>query len=202
MATPYLGDNDCQNNPGLVLLSEFVESMEGCINSCTKGAGSPAKWLALAEAFRLTLATTRTLIEENGDKLLKISVGAKPVATSITQSREGKIIGAANQYHKDKKENKDALLLYQCGGFYEAFFDDAITLSRELRLALTIRKAGIHTPIPVCGILQESSGPYWSILLEKGYRMVFFRQIEDQKSQDKSLYWRCSWALTPGTSSA
>ncbi|MHC1791988.1 MutS N-terminal domain-containing protein [Solidesulfovibrio sp.] len=202
MATPCLSDNDCQNNPGPVLLSEFVESMEGCIISCTKGAESSAKWHALAEAFRLTLATTRTLIEDDGDKLLKFSVGARPVATNVTQSSEGKVIGAANQYHSDKKNNDDALLLYQYDGYYEAFFDDAITIARELRLALTMRKAGRTTPIPVCGMLEKAAGPYMNILLARGYRMVFFKQIINKESQDKTLHWRSSWALTPGTSSA
>lgn len=86
------------------------------------------------------------------------------------------------QYLKIKRKNPDKLLLYRLGDFYETFFEDAETMSRELELTLTGRDAGsILGRVPLAGIPAKSVETYTEKLVSKGYKIAICEQLEDPK---------------------
>ena len=103
------------------------------------------------------------------------------------------------QYFEIKNQYKDFLLFYRLGDFYEMFFDDAITASRELELTLTGRDCGEAERAPMCGVPFHSADSYISKLIEKGYKVAICEQLEDP-SQTKGLVKRdVIRMITPGT---
>ncbi len=103
------------------------------------------------------------------------------------------------QYFEIKKQYKDYLLFYRLGDFYEMFFDDAKTASRELDLTLTGRDCGEAERAPMCGVPFHSSEGYIGRLIEKGYKVAICEQTEDP-SQAKGLVRReVVRVVTPGT---
>ena len=74
------------------------------------------------------------------------------------------------QYMEVKNQYKDYLLFYRLGDFYEMFFDDAITASRELELTLTGRDCGEEERAPMCGVPFHAADVYIGKLIEKGWR--------------------------------
>ena len=83
------------------------------------------------------------------------------------------------QYFEVKERNKDALLFYRVGDFYEMFFDDAITASKELDLTLTGKDCGQEERAPMCGVPFHSCEPYIAKLVQKGYKVAICEQTED-----------------------
>lgn len=81
------------------------------------------------------------------------------------------------QWHACKAQAKDALLLFRLGDFYEAFYEDAIVISKEIHLTLTKRQQ-----IPMCGVPAHALEAYLDKLLAKGYRIAIAEQMEDPKS--------------------
>ncbi len=103
------------------------------------------------------------------------------------------------QYLDVKKENQDAILFYRLGDFYEMFFDDAKTASKELELALTGRDCGMEERAPMCGVPYHSAEGYIARLIQKGYKVAICEQTEDP-SQAKGLVRReVIRTVTPGT---
>ncbi len=86
------------------------------------------------------------------------------------------------QYVEIKKANKDVIILFRLGDFYEMFFEDAITVSRELELTLTGKTAGLEERIPMCGVPHHSSNLYIEKLIEKGYKVGICEQLEDPRT--------------------
>ncbi len=86
------------------------------------------------------------------------------------------------QYVEIKKDYPDELLFFRLGDFYELFFEDGITASRELELTLTGKNAGLKERIPMCGVPFHSVTPYLEKLIEKGYKVAICEQLEDPKS--------------------
>lgn len=86
------------------------------------------------------------------------------------------------QYMEIKDEYPDELLFYRLGDFYELFFEDGITASRELELTLTGKNAGLKERIPMCGVPFHSVNPYIEKLIEKGYKVAICEQLEDPKT--------------------
>ena len=78
------------------------------------------------------------------------------------------------QYFEVKNQYKDHILFYRLGDFYEMFFDDAITASRELDLTLTGRDCGEPERAPMCGVPFHSAEVYIGKLIEKGYKVTAF----------------------------
>src|SRR5256885_15804757 len=76
------------------------------------------------------------------------------------------------QYHAIKEENPEALLLFRLGDFYELFFDDAVTASRELEITLTARNKAGDNPVPMCGVPYHAADGYIARLLRKGYKEI------------------------------
>lgn len=99
------------------------------------------------------------------------------------------------QYLKIKEDYADALVFFRLGDFYEMFFDDAITASKELEITLTSRDAG--DKIPMCGVPYHSVKPYIQKLLEKGHKIAIAEQITEP---GKGLVEReVIRLITPGT---
>ena len=76
------------------------------------------------------------------------------------------------QYLEIKKQHKDEILFYRIGDFYEMFFDDALTVSRELDLTLTGKQCGLEERAPMCGVPFHSYEGYVARLIAKGYKVV------------------------------
>ena len=86
------------------------------------------------------------------------------------------------QYFEAKRESPDSILFFRLGDFYEMFFNDAKTVSRELDLTLTGRDCGQGERAPMCGIPFHSAEGYITKLLAKGYRVTICDQVEDPKT--------------------
>jgi DNA mismatch repair protein MutS len=101
------------------------------------------------------------------------------------------------QYLAAKRQHPDALLFFRLGDFYELFFDDAKTASRELQLTLTARDKERNTPM--CGVPWHAAETYIARLLRKGYRIAICEQMEDPKLAKKIVRREVTRVLTPGT---
>jgi len=101
------------------------------------------------------------------------------------------------QYWAAKQQHPDALLFFRMGDFYELFFDDAKTASRELQITLTARDR--ERTIPMCGVPWHAAEGYISRLLRKGYRIAICEQLEDPKLTKKIVRRDVTRVLTPGT---
>ncbi len=83
------------------------------------------------------------------------------------------------QYMKLKEQNPDTLLFFRVGDFYEMFFDDALTASRELELTLTGKDCGMEERAPMCGVPYHAVDTYVARLVERGYRVAIGEQMQD-----------------------
>ena len=93
------------------------------------------------------------------------------------------------QYLQIKEQNKDCILFFRLGDFYEMFFDDAKIASRELELTLTGRDCGQEERAPMCGVPFHSYESYVARLVARGYKVAICEQTEDP-SQAKGLVRR------------
>ncbi len=100
---------------------------------------------------------------------------------SIDSVDLNKITPMMRQYIETKKQNRDIILFYRLGDFYEMFFEDAITVSHELELTLTGKSAGLDERIPMCGVPYHSANVYIEKLVAKGYKVGICEQLEDPK---------------------
>ncbi|MGB6687639.1 MAG: DNA mismatch repair protein MutS [Terracidiphilus sp.] len=101
------------------------------------------------------------------------------------------------QWTAAKRETPDALLFFRMGDFYELFYDDAVTASRELELTLTARDR--ERQVPMCGVPYHAVESYLAKLLRKGYRIAICDQMEDPKLTKKIVRREVTRVLTPGT---
>ena len=90
-----------------------------------------------------------------------------------------KITPMMRQYIDIKNKNKDIIILFRLGDFYEVFFEDAVTVSRELELTLTGRSAGLEERVPMCGVPHHAVNVYIEKLVDKGYKVGICEQLED-----------------------
>ena len=89
---------------------------------------------------------------------------------------------AMQRYLEIKREHPDCLLLYRMGDFYETFFEDAVTLSRELEITLTGRDCGAKLGrIPLAGIPVKAVDGYLEKLVAKDIKIAICEQLEDPK---------------------
>ena len=93
------------------------------------------------------------------------------------------------RYLQTKEEYPDSILFYRLGDFYEMFFDDAITASRELELTLTGKNCGLEERAPMCGVPFHSAGVYVQRLVAKGYKVAICEQLSDP-NESKGLVER------------
>lgn len=103
------------------------------------------------------------------------------------------------QYMEVKNRYKEHILFYRLGDFYEMFFDDALTASRELEITLTGRNCGGEEKAPMCGVPYHAAEGYIAKLIEKGYTVAICEQTEDA-SEAKGIVARdVVKVITPGT---
>ena len=102
-------------------------------------------------------------------------------------------------YLETKEKYQDCLLFYRLGDFYEMFFEDAITASRELELTLTGRDCGQEERAPMCGVPFHSVDIYISRLIAKGYKIAICEQLEDPKKAVGMVKRDVVRVVTPGT---
>jgi DNA mismatch repair protein MutS len=103
------------------------------------------------------------------------------------------------QYLDIKKQHKDEILFYRIGDFYEMFYDDALTASRELDLTLTGKQCGQEERAPMCGVPFHSYESYAARLIEKGYKVAICEQMEDPTKAKGLVKRDIIRVLTPGT---
>ena len=103
------------------------------------------------------------------------------------------------KYLETKEEYKDCILFYRLGDFYEMFFDDAITASRELELTLTGKDCGQAERAPMCGVPYHAAEVYVSRLINKGYKVAICEQLEDPKTSKGIVKRGVIRVVTPGT---
>lgn len=110
-----------------------------------------------------------------------------------------KITPMMRQYLEIKDENKDVIILFRLGDFYEAFFEDAVLVSRELELTLTGRSAGLSEKVPMCGVPYHAVNVYIEKLIEKGYRVGICEQLEDPKESTGIVKRGLTQIISKGT---
>lgn len=103
------------------------------------------------------------------------------------------------QYLSVKEENPDCLLFFRLGDFYELFFEDAITASQELEIALTGRDCGLEERAPMCGVPYHAADSYLKRLVEKGYKVAICEQLSDPKDSVGIVERGIIRIVTPGT---
>ena len=109
----------------------------------------------------------------------------------------GELTPFMRQWTAAKRENPDALLFFRMGDFYELFYDDAVTVSRELQLTLTARDR--ERAQPMCGVPYHAVESYLARLLRMGYRIALCDQMEDPKLTKKIVRREVTRVLSPGT---
>ena len=102
-------------------------------------------------------------------------------------------------YVQTKEEYKDCVLFYRLGDFYEMFFEDAVTVSRELELTLTGKDCGLEERAPMCGVPFHAAETYVNRLIEKGYKVAICEQVEDPKQAKGMVKREVTRVVTPGT---
>ena len=103
------------------------------------------------------------------------------------------------QYFEVKNNYKDYILMYRLGDFYEMFFEDAYTASRELELTLTGRDCGMEERAPMCGVPFHKADVYIGRLVEKGYKVAVCEQTEDPALAKGLVKREVIKVVTPGT---
>src|SRR2546425_3702159 len=103
------------------------------------------------------------------------------------------------QYTAIKKEHPNALLFFRLGDFYELFFDDAVTASRELQITLTSRNKEKGIAIPMCGVPYHAAENYIAKLIRKGFKVAICEQMEDPRLAKKLVRREVTRVVTPGT---
>ncbi|MFA6948686.1 MAG: DNA mismatch repair protein MutS, partial [Eubacteriales bacterium] len=103
------------------------------------------------------------------------------------------------QYLEIKDQNKDAILFFRIGDFYEMFYDDAKTASRELELTLTGKDCGEEERAPMCGVPYHAAENYINRLVAKGYKVVVCEQMEDPALAKGLVKRDIVRIITPGT---
>lgn len=104
-----------------------------------------------------------------------------------------------SQYKEIKEQNKDNLLFFRLGDFYEMFFDDAVIASKELGLTLTSRNREKGQDVPLAGVPYHSVSSYIAKLVNKGYKVAICEQVEDPKSVKGIVKREVVRVITPGT---
>ena len=102
-------------------------------------------------------------------------------------------------YLNTKEQYKDCILMYRLGDFYEMFFDDAVTVSKELELTLTGRDCGLAERAPMCGVPYHAVDTYVARLVEKGYNVAICEQMEDPALAKGLVERAVTRVITPGT---
>ncbi len=111
----------------------------------------------------------------------------------------GTLTPLMRQYLDVKEKYSDCLLMFRLGDFYELFFEDAVTASRELEIVLTGRDCGLEERAPMCGVPYHSVEGYINRLIEKGYKVAICEQLSDPALSKGLVERDVVRVITPGT---
>ena len=103
------------------------------------------------------------------------------------------------KYVETKKQYSDCILFYRLGDFYEMFFEDALTASKELEITLTGKDCGLEERAPMCGVPYHAAENYINRLIGKGYKVAICEQIGDPKTAKGLVERKVIRVVTPGT---
>ena len=103
------------------------------------------------------------------------------------------------KYMETKKEYPDCILFYRLGDFYEMFFEDALTASKELEITLTGKSCGLEERAPMCGVPYHAVEGYLTKLVSRGYKVAICEQVEDPKLAKGLVKREVVRIVTPGT---
>lgn len=103
------------------------------------------------------------------------------------------------QYMEIKQNHQDCILFFRLGDFYEMFFEDAITASREMEITLTGKNCGQEERAPMCGVPFHSADTYIAKLVDKGYKVAICEQVEDPATAKGIVKREVIQIITPGT---
>ena len=103
------------------------------------------------------------------------------------------------KYMETKKEYPDCILFYRLGDFYEMFFDDAITASKELEITLTGKSCGLEERAPMCGVPYHAVDGYLNRLVSRGHKVAICEQVEDPATAKGLVKREVVRVVTPGT---
>ena len=103
------------------------------------------------------------------------------------------------QYMETKKQYPDCILFYRLGDFYEMFFEDALTVTKELEITLTGKACGLEERAPMCGVPYHAVEGYLTRLVNKGYKVAICEQVEDPKLAKGLVKREVVRIVTPGT---
>ncbi len=118
---------------------------------------------------------------------------------SLIPQDRSKLSPMMQQYLSMKDEHRDQILMFRLGDFYEMFFDDAVTASRELELTLTGRDCGLPDRAPMCGVPYHSVENYIARLVKKGYKVSICEQMENPALAKGMVKRDIVRVVTPGT---
>ena len=117
---------------------------------------------------------------------------------ALTADRD-KLSPMMRQYFKIKDQHEGYILLFRLGDFYEMFFEDALTVSRELELTLTGKNCGLPKRAPMCGIPHQAADTYIQKLVDKGYKVAICEQVESPFLAKGVVKREVVRITTPGT---
>ena len=103
------------------------------------------------------------------------------------------------QYMETKSQYPDCILFYRLGDFYEMFFDDALTASKELEITLTGKNCGLEERAPMCGVPYHAVDGYLTKLVSRGYKVAICEQVEEPKQAKGIVKREVVRIVTPGT---
>ena len=119
--------------------------------------------------------------------------------TLIDKVEIEKVSPMMQHYIQTKRENRDCILFYRLGDFYEIFFDDALVASKELELTLTGKACGLEERAPMCGVPFHAVDSYLNKLVSRGYKVAICEQMEDPKLAKGIVKREITRIVTPGT---
>ena len=117
----------------------------------------------------------------------------------LYEERMSRVSPMMRHYLETKEKYRDAILFYRLGDFYEMFFDDAKTASRELELTLTGKDCGLEERAPMCGVPFHAADNYINRLVSRGYKVAIAEQVEDPKLAKGLVKREVIKVVTPGT---
>ena len=120
-------------------------------------------------------------------------------AKELTEKELSELTPMMQHYLQTKDQYPGCILFYRLGDFYEMFFEDAITVSRELEITLTGKSCGLEERAPMCGVPYHAVDTYLNRLIEKGYKVAICEQVEDPKLAKGMVKREVTRIVTPGT---
>lgn len=120
-------------------------------------------------------------------------------AKELTEKELSELTPMMQHYLQTKEQYPGCILFYRLGDFYEMFFEDALTVSRELEITLTGKSCGLTERAPMCGVPYHAVDTYLNRLIEKGYKVAICEQVEDPKLAKGMVKREVTRVVTPGT---